>query len=385
MPRCQTGLSLTPESCPPRPPCKGPGTAPLQRATGFLVLCVLILPGCNDASSTPRAEHPTESAYRLDPVVRFGWNEIGDSIRPLTDKERLYSGAVLGDPGDVAVGEDGTVYVLDRAFKKIVVFSPAGEFQRLILGGAGKGPGEFGLPVSLTFGPGGDLWVWDMFLQRLSRFSPDGRLKLTAQVTVLPRMMSLVGSKTALYGARHGRDSIPMVVELDTLGRVVREFAFPTSGDLRITGGDGLIPGLGIDPQGRLLIARPEVGTWSTVTAGVESIVSGRPLFPDQAASEHVDPEYGIRTQRIPAQPVNMGALPDGPHLLRFLDNTVGDRGAFRLAIMDSLGGVTAVLDSVGVGAALKLVPAERALYAAENAPFPRIVKFLLTKGTAAP
>jgi hypothetical protein len=66
----------------------------------------------------------------LTEIQRYGWDSMADSTRPLTSTERRSMAGVLADPVRVAEGADGALYVLDRDFRKIVVFNRDGSLRR---------------------------------------------------------------------------------------------------------------------------------------------------------------------------------------------------------------------------------------------------------------
>jgi hypothetical protein len=88
------------------------------------------------------------------------------------------SGHVFGRVADIEIGEDGSVFVLDELSRAIHVFSEQGTLLRSF-GRRGRGPGELERPAALTWGPGGDLWVFDAANARFTVFDPQGRLLAT--------------------------------------------------------------------------------------------------------------------------------------------------------------------------------------------------------------
>lgn len=82
-------------------------------------------------------------------------------------------------PCDVAVGPDGLVYVAEFGGNdRIQVFTQQGEFVRQF-GSHGAGVGQFDRPQSLAFLPGGDLLVADACNHRLQVCSPEGEVRRT--------------------------------------------------------------------------------------------------------------------------------------------------------------------------------------------------------------
>jgi len=80
----------------------------------------------------------------------------------------------FGDIAAIAMGLDGTVYVLDRQGPSLRAYSPAGEYLR-DLGRAGEGPGELKQPDSgLAILPDGRVLVRDPGNARITVFHPDG-------------------------------------------------------------------------------------------------------------------------------------------------------------------------------------------------------------------
>lgn len=78
----------------------------------------------------------------------------------------------------VAVGADGTIYVIDTKRDQIRIFAADGE-PKATWGKSGTGPGEFGFSFDFAFGdlavaPDGNIYVLDTNNSRVQVFSPDG-------------------------------------------------------------------------------------------------------------------------------------------------------------------------------------------------------------------
>jgi hypothetical protein len=79
----------------------------------------------------------------------------------------------FGRISDLAVSEDGTIYVLDAQALEVRAYSPDGAFVRRF-GRAGGGPGELGQPSGMVFLPDGRLVVRDPRNARMNVYSPSG-------------------------------------------------------------------------------------------------------------------------------------------------------------------------------------------------------------------
>jgi hypothetical protein len=83
-------------------------------------------------------------------------------------EERMFQSISMLD-----VDEEGRLYILDEQAGNIKVFDRDGGFTKTI-GRKGQGPGEFGLPISLTLTPDRQIIVNDMGQRKLLFFDRDG-------------------------------------------------------------------------------------------------------------------------------------------------------------------------------------------------------------------
>lgn len=72
-----------------------------------------------------------------------------------------------------AVGDDGSVYLLEAQEQEVRVFGPAGEFVRTI-GRRGQGPGEFESAIGVALTADGHVWVYAPTAGRLAQFTTEG-------------------------------------------------------------------------------------------------------------------------------------------------------------------------------------------------------------------
>jgi len=94
--------------------------------------------------------------------------------------EDLRIGTSAGDP-DYQFGQisgiaelgDGRLLVLDAQAQHLRLFSATGVYERTV-GGAGSGPGEFGVGAGpVLIGPGDSIYVPDVQNQRINKFTPE--------------------------------------------------------------------------------------------------------------------------------------------------------------------------------------------------------------------
>jgi len=98
----------------------------------------------------------------------------GKYLRAIGNKE------ILSRPSDVAISPDGTrLYVVDTGGvdvdnHHVMVFDPVTGDHLQTIGKRGDGNGEFNLPLQITVGPDGMLYVVDGGNFRVQAFHPDG-------------------------------------------------------------------------------------------------------------------------------------------------------------------------------------------------------------------
>lgn len=131
-----------------------------------------------------RALSAQEAPIRLERVVRIGCVEC-------TGPE-LFAGIQ-----DLAVTR-GRIYVTDRVAPFIRVFDTQGRALRG-LGGRGRGPGEFALPIHLGVRSNGGLEVYDMNLRRFTRFDSAGAVVQTRAITEFAALVTSTPGGTDSY------------------------------------------------------------------------------------------------------------------------------------------------------------------------------------------
>jgi hypothetical protein len=109
-----------------------------------------------------------------------------DTLRLGTDHPDAPSHQLFSDPAHVAVGDDGTLFVVDRGATAIRVYADTGTFLRSI-GTEGNGPGEF-RRITALLAHDGQLLVADQRQARITALSSTGRVEATHQLSAVPRI-----------------------------------------------------------------------------------------------------------------------------------------------------------------------------------------------------
>lgn len=138
-------------------------------------------------------------------------SELATEIRRLSwDDENL---GTIGGPGAddgkfrwpvcLVVDEDENLYVSDEALNRVSIFNKEGEFIKK-WGEAGSGDGQFNRPAGMAFDPDGNLCVVDSMNHRIQRYTSDGKF--------------LDGWGT--QGSNPGQLSLPMGLAVDSDGDI---------------------------------------------------------------------------------------------------------------------------------------------------------------------
>lgn len=175
-------------------------------------------------------------------------------------------GAAGGGPGefnvpiDLALGADGSVYVLDYGYiglvdgveryrpARVQRFDPLGRYL------GSWGAGQLQRPFGLAIGPDGDVWVADTFNHLVRRYSPDGVLRATwGSLGTAPGQLDrptdlALGPDGAVYVVEFGNDRVQV---LDPQGNPRRAWGAPGSGPGQLRGPHGIA----VDRHGQVYVA----------------------------------------------------------------------------------------------------------------------------------
>ena len=114
----------------------------------------------------------------LDQVLVYDADPPHRLIRKIGTPGKGHSLTTAGDfskPTNVAVDQDGLVYVSDTWNDRVEIFDADGKFIRT-WGKPGDGPGYFARPKGIAIDGDGHVWVADGVQDRVQVFTPEGRL-----------------------------------------------------------------------------------------------------------------------------------------------------------------------------------------------------------------
>jgi hypothetical protein len=124
------------------------------------------------------------------------WRIGGDS----DDEDEMF-GLISG----ITVDDAGQVFLIDSQLMEVKVFSPDGEFVR-VMGGPGEAPGEFNNAAGIFFTPTGNLGVQQAFPARIVQFSADG-----GALDDYPLPKPEDGGFVVYAGSRNAGDALVMI------------------------------------------------------------------------------------------------------------------------------------------------------------------------------
>lgn len=197
-----------------------------------------------------------------------GWPARTTLLMDLTlPSVRREGGLEPAGPTDVAVTADGSqVFIVDGAHHRLIAYDAQTRAMQVI-GGLGRGLGEFEFPFQISTGPGGYLFVSEAIGGRVQRITPAGRPsgQIGRWGVEVGQLYRPKGVATSEAGFVYVSDSSLGVVQVfRTDGSLV--------GVLTDTQGTPLSfqhpMGMALDAQGRLLVVELAANRVAVVTIG---------------------------------------------------------------------------------------------------------------------
>jgi len=157
-------------------------------------------------------------------------------IRNIGELETEDENLAFHIPSDIAIDDQGNIYILDAGNHRIQKFGPDGKYITT-LGNRGQGPGEFYLPISLDLDPDGYLYVSDPQNQRIQILKPDGEEHKTLSFHETPagtiritKSGDLVMGKGGIvfaFGPGGSQEPEKLMKLLDVEGNILGKFGEP--------------------------------------------------------------------------------------------------------------------------------------------------------------
>ena len=144
---------------------------------GIIAFALVLTAGCVKQEPAWRGITETKDGIRIvknpkEPMYQEPVLELEENLSLTGSKEieeQMFQSLNMLD-----VDEEGNLYILDELAGNIKIFDREGSFIKTI-GKKGQGPGEFGLPISLTLTPDRQIIVNEMGQRKILFFDRDGR------------------------------------------------------------------------------------------------------------------------------------------------------------------------------------------------------------------
>lgn len=251
------------------------------------VLFSITLIGCGTDNE------PELDTYSIEEVAVLGIETISTkNDSTITENDD----ALFSSIGEIAVSDEGTLYVLDSDLNKIVLFNSDNEVERVISGKEGRGPGEFVMPTTMALDPSNqDILVYDYPMQRISFFDSKGQYRTTMNVPV--RSKSIAVTKDHIWLTNLGsRTYHTAYINKRANEATVNDTIRVSEEDLNHSP-NGVASWVGRSSSGSPVVAPPRPGIWFTVKDG-ELIKRGKELVPN-AEPQKVDNIWVKPTQTL--------------------------------------------------------------------------------------
>ncbi|MFC1492467.1 6-bladed beta-propeller [candidate division KSB1 bacterium] len=203
----------------------------LIRGTTFIILVLLL----QNAAFSQRIENIDGVRTVINEktaTIDIDNNDYLKFIRKIGDLESSDENQMFYKPSDIALDDEGNIYIMDTGNFKVKKFNSEGEFI-LSFGNRGEGPGEFLQSVSIEVNNDGNIVVLDKTNQRFEVFSKKGIRISDFKFEKMPSLFKI--NSTGEYVV-HGRS----VITLPVIGSGKRPDDMGDESILQICKKDGL-------------------------------------------------------------------------------------------------------------------------------------------------
>lgn len=170
---------------------------------GFIILFFLFMGVFLNQRVLPKEK---SSPDQIKLVVQFGGMDVPEE-------------QIFNNPNDLAVSQEGSLYILDSKDHNIKVFNRKGKFIHCI-GRRGKGPGEFDRPWTLTILKG-NLYITDTRNRRVQILSKKGKYLRSYKAPVEYGQGMAFDSEGNLYISTKGFRSSQLISVYNKEGKLI--------------------------------------------------------------------------------------------------------------------------------------------------------------------
>ena len=193
----------------------GTGRRPHAGVPSALILSAAVAStGCDGGRSTPDFGGGTAVTVRDSAGVEIVENHEPEhppgAFWTLGEEPEFVLGGAGSDAGadiwkvrDIARLADGRIAILSQGNHRVFLYEPSGLLSKVI-GGRGRGPGEFVRPERMQYLPPDTLAVWDYFMGPVTYFDTAGTVLRTRPID-LARTLNLLPERSA----EHPRTPLP--------------------------------------------------------------------------------------------------------------------------------------------------------------------------------
>lgn len=348
------------------------------RESPMRVLLMVVLVAAGKTAESWSQEHPQAELLvrEIEPTdtLRLIGTRGAPMLEPASGSRMVTFGVldgaeheILGGVEAVAATPDGRLLVLDAANSVIRIVGGQGKYLGSV-GRAGRGPGDFHHPRSMTVDASGNLYVGDL-LRRVQRFRPRGtgfELDTVIATAVSPQGLCVMDSTIVVHGVNL---AVPGLVHLyDQRGRHLRSFGSVYKSKSEIINIQGTMGRIACLPHPGLIAFMPDAG-----------MVRELRLYDTGGRTRRLSIVAGMRSNHLLETPEGsqVTLAEDGNHYVAALLATPDERFLLQIGLKDERSRREGLSHSEMYSAALGVDPSDPVEYGRGT---PRIAAFAGTR-----